>query len=116
MVDSILDNHSLRTQRKGELRLDLGLSTSSAELDQFIINTKKILDRPEIENSTVLLNDITHTSFLVAIDYFTGPIIQKEFNNVKEQINFQVLKLLESMKLEIAGAATDVKISGKLDQ
>ncbi|MEO5562467.1 MAG: mechanosensitive ion channel domain-containing protein [Chitinophagaceae bacterium] len=116
MVDSILDNHSLRTQRKGELRLDLGLSTTSVELDQLLINIKKILDRPEIESSTVLLNDITQNSFQVIVDYFTGPIIQKEFNTVKEQINFQVLKLLESMKLEISGAATDVKISGKLDQ
>jgi MscS family membrane protein len=110
MVDSILDNISLRTQRKGELRLDLGLSTNTAELDQFIINTRKILDRPEIESATVLLNDITHNAFQVLIDYFTGPITQNEFNTVKEQINFQVLKLMESMKLEIAGTTTDVKI------
>ena len=32
MVDSIIDNLSLRTQRKGELRLEIGLSTSSANL------------------------------------------------------------------------------------
>lgn len=110
MVDSILDNLSLRTQRKGELRLDIGLTTSAAELDQFIINIRKILDRPEIESSTVLLNDITHTAFQVLVDYFTGHITQKEFNTVKEQVNFQVLKLMESMKLEIAGTSTDVKI------
>jgi MscS family membrane protein len=110
MVDSILDNLSLRTQRKGELRLDLGLSTTAAELDQFIINTRKILDRPEIESSTVLLNDITHTAIQVIIDYFTGPVTQNEFNSVKEQINFQVLKLMESMNLQIAGTSTDVKI------
>ena len=110
MVDSILDNLSLRTQRKGELRLDIGLTTSSAELDQFIINIRKILDRPDIESSTVLLNDITHSAFQILIDYFTGPVTQKEFNAVKEQVNFQVLKLMESMKLEIAGTSTDVKI------
>jgi MscS family membrane protein len=110
MVDSILDNLSLRTQRKGELRLDLDLSTSAEELDRYIINVRKILDRPEIENSTVLLNDITHTAFQVAVDYFTGPVTQNEFNTVKEQINFQVLKLMESMKLQIAGTSTDIKI------
>jgi MscS family membrane protein len=56
------------------------------------------------------LNDITHSAFQILVDFFTGPVTQKEFNTVKEQINFQVLKLMESMKLEIAGASTDVKI------
>jgi MscS family membrane protein len=90
--------------------LDIGLTTSSGELDKFIINIRKILDRSEIEGSTVLLNDITHSAFQILVDYFTGPITQKEFNTVKEQINFQVLKLMESMKLAIAGTSTDVKI------
>ena len=34
MVDSILDNLSLRTQLKGELRLQVALSTSSSDLEQ----------------------------------------------------------------------------------
>jgi MscS family membrane protein len=116
MVDSILDNLSLRTQRKGELRIEIGLTTSSASLRELITGTKKILERKEIETSTVLLNDITPSSFLVLIDYFTGAITQKEFNDIKEQINFEVLELLEMSKIEISGASTDVKVSGKLEQ
>jgi MscS family membrane protein len=116
MVDSILDNLSLRTQRKGELRLDVGLSASSAELDQLVNGIRKILEKREVENSTVLLNDITHSAYQVLVDYFTGPVTQKEFNAIKEDVNFQVLKLMESLKVEIAGAATDIKISGKLEQ
>ena len=115
MVDSILDNLSLRTQRKGELRLEVGLTTPSHTLDALVNGIRKILDRKEIENSTVLMNDITSSSFQIVIDYFTGPIIQKEFNSLKEHINFEILKLLESLQVEIAGASTDVKISGKVD-
>jgi MscS family membrane protein len=115
MVDSILDNLSLRTQRKGELRLDIGLTTPTSALAQLIEGIRKILDKKEIESSTVLLNDITASAFQVVIDYFTGPVTQKEFNSIKEQINFDILKLMESLKIEIAGAATDVKVSGKLD-
>lgn len=110
MVDSILDNLSLRTQRKGELRLDIGLSASSEQLNQFINNVRKILDQPEIESSTVLLNDITHNAFAVWVDYFTGPVTQQEFNAIKEKTNFAVLKLMEEMKMEISGAVTDIKI------
>lgn len=116
MVDSILDNLSLRTQRKGELRLDIGLSATSADLDQLTNGIRKILERREVENSTVMLNDITHTAYQILVDYFTGPVTLKEFNTVKEDINFQVLKLIEKLKIEIAGAATDIKISGKLEQ
>jgi MscS family membrane protein len=116
MVDSILDNLSLRTQRKGELRIELGLTTSSALLRELINGTKKILDRKEIESSTVLLNDITASAFQVSIDYFTGAITQKEFNAIKEELNFEILQLLEMLKIEIAGASTDVKLSGKIEQ
>ncbi|RYG02360.1 MAG: mechanosensitive ion channel [Chitinophagaceae bacterium] len=112
MVDSILDNLSLRTQRKAELRLEIGLTTSSAQLDQFISAVRKLLNRPEIEASTVLLNDITASAFNIVIDYFTGPITQQEFNDIKEKTNFAVLRLMEEMKLEISGAITDIKIVG----
>ena len=111
MVDSILDNLSLRTQRKGELRLEVGLSTPSAILDQLITGIRKIIDRKEVENSTVLLNDITSSAFVILVDYFTGPVTAVEFNTVKEQVNFEILKLMEELQVELAGASTDVRIS-----
>src|SRR5688572_3122038 len=69
MVDSILDNLSQRTQRRGELRLEVGLSTSSSALEQLIDGIRKITDRREIENSTVLLNDISPSAFIIVVDY-----------------------------------------------
>ena len=113
MVDSILDNLSLRTQRKGELRLEAGLSTSSTLLDKLIEGTRKITDRKEIESATVLLNDITSSAFVILIDYFTGPITTTEFNTVKEEVNFEILKLMEELKVELAGASTDVRINNQ---
>ncbi|MBO9660107.1 MAG: mechanosensitive ion channel [Chitinophagaceae bacterium] len=110
MVDSITDNLSLRTQRKVELRLEIGLTTTSSQLDEFLAGVRKILDQPEVEASTVLLNDISPSAFLILIDYFTGPITQQEFNTVKERNTFAVLRLLEELKLEISGAVTDIKI------
>ena len=50
MVDSILDNLSLRTQRKGELRLEVDLNTSSQKLQELLNGLKSILKRKEIEN------------------------------------------------------------------
>jgi MscS family membrane protein len=111
MVDSIVDNLSLRTQRKGELRLELSLSTPAAVLDDFIAGVKKILVKDKVENSTAFLNDISGSAFLVSADYFTSPISQDEFNAIKQRVNLDVLQLLEKMEIGIAGATTDVRLT-----
>jgi len=112
MVDSIVDNLTLRTQRKGELRLLIGLSTSSDQLDTLIEGLKEILKKDTVENSTAFLNDITSSAFLINVDYFTAPVTQDEFNNVKQAINLDALRLLETLKVEIAGSSTDIRLSG----
>jgi MscS family membrane protein len=110
MVDSILDNVSLRTQYKGELRLEIDLNTSSQKIQELLAGIKNIFKRKEIENSSVLMNAITGHAFLVNGDYFTGHLTDKEFNAVKESVNISVLQLLESLEIEIAGANKDIRI------
>jgi MscS family membrane protein len=116
MVDSILDNLSLRTQLKGELRLQVSLSTSSSHLELLINGIKKILKHDEIESATVMMNDISANAFLINVDYFTGPLTYLEFVAVKEEINLKVLKLMEELEIKIAGASTDIRIEGQVNQ
>lgn len=111
MVDSIIDNHSLRTQRKGELRLEADLGTPLAQLDQLVMAIRqKVKGLPEVENSTVLLSDVSATAFIILIEYFTGPITAAEFNEVKQTINFGALKLMEESDVDLAGSSTDIRI------
>ncbi len=112
MVDSIVDNLSLRTQRKGELRLELSLSTPSGELDQLIGGLLAILKKERVENSSAFLNDITGSAYLVNVDYFTSPITQEEFNAIRQQINLDTLRLMERLGISIAGASTDIRLTG----
>ena len=116
MVDSILDNLSLRTQRKAEIRLETGVNISSETLHKFIEAIKTKLVHPQIEEGSVFLTDIRSNSFLVSIDFFTAPIAMKEFQKIKQQKNLEILKLMEEMKIDLAGASSDIKISGKLEQ
>lgn len=111
MVDSIVDNLTLRTQRKGELRLELGLSTPSGDLDKLIKGIKEILGKARVENNAVFLDNITGTAFLVNVDYFTLPVTQDEFNAIKQQINLDTLRLLEELDIHIAGASTDIRLT-----
>jgi MscS family membrane protein len=110
MVDSILDNLSQRTQRKGELHLELSLQSSQAQLQNVVAGIRRILDRTEVENSTVLLQDIRSNAFSVLVEYFTAAITMQEFNVIKEEINFAVLALLVEEGVELAGASTDVRV------
>ena len=114
MVDSILDNLSLRTQRKAEIRLEIGLSASVETLNKFIEAIKSKLTHSQIESSTVFLTDIKSNAFLLTIDFFTAPIAFNDFQKLKQQKNLEILKLMEEMKIELAGASSDIKISGKL--
>src|SRR5260221_1360506 len=111
MVDSVVDNLTLRTQRKGELRLELGLSTPAGQLDELVAGIKTILVKDKVENSTAFLNDLTGTAFLINVDYFTAPITQDQFNAIKQQVNLDVLRLLAKIVLSMAGSSTDVRVS-----
>jgi MscS family membrane protein len=111
MVDSIVDNLTLRTQRKGELRLELSLSTPAAQLDAFISGVRQILVRDKVQNSTVFLDNVTGSAFMVNVDYFTAPVAIEEFNTVKQQVNLEVLQLMETMGLSIAGSSTTITVS-----
>lgn len=110
MVDTILDNLSLRTQRRGDLKLEVGLETSSHKLELLIAGIKRITDRREIEEANVLLSEITANAVVITADYYTAPITIRDFNTVKQEVNLQSIKLLEELKIEIAGTSTDIKI------
>ncbi len=116
MVDSITDNLTLRTQRRCDLNLEISLNTSSAQLQQLIEGIKKIVEHPAVENKIVFLNDITTNAFIVHIEYYSGPIVINEFNQLKQRINMDIIQLMESLHIELAGMSTDIKLSGKIEQ
>jgi hypothetical protein len=111
MVDSIVDNQTLRTYRKAEIRLQFESSTPADTIHSFVEDCRKLLDDKDyISDATVFLNDISGTAFQVNIDYFTTPIPLKEFNEIKQRIHIEILNLIESRKIVIAGSGMTVKI------
>jgi MscS family membrane protein len=112
MVDNIVDNQTLPTYRKAELRLQFDSSTSADTIRSFVEDCRKILQEKEIiSDATVFLNDISGTAFQVNIDYFTTPIPLKEFNEIKQNLHLEILNLIENMKIVIAGSGMTVKLS-----
>ena len=111
MVDTIVDNITLRIQRKVELRLEIELGATSQQLRALTPAIKIILQKPEIEDRVVYLMDTGKTAHIVAVDYFTTMQQSvEEFNTLREAVNLEIIELLEKSGLELAGANTDVVI------
>jgi MscS family membrane protein len=111
MVDGIVDNLTLRTYRKAEIRLQLDSSTPAETINSFIEDCGKLLlDNPIISDTTVFLNDISGTAFQINIDYFSTLIPLAEFNEVKQKLNLEILNLMEGRKIVIAGSGMTVKL------
>ncbi|MFD2918085.1 mechanosensitive ion channel family protein [Terrimonas rubra] len=110
MVDTIIDNLSMRTQRRADLRLEIGLSATAEQLDKFVSEVRRVITQGDIQNSSAYLTDITPSSYLVAVEYYTGPITMTDFNTLKQQINLQVLQLVQDLGMEISGGSTDISI------
>jgi MscS family membrane protein len=103
MVDSIVDNFSLRNKRRGELNLHLDLGTTYSQINQLIQELNTDLSNAQISEKSVLLSDVKLESFLVTVEYFTESISIADFNIVKQNINLKVLALLEKLQIKIAG-------------
>ena len=113
MVDSVLDNLSLRTQRRGDLKLELAVNTEKAKLEAVLGGIREILSINAIEDFNAVFGEITSSAFIIHSDYYTAPVTYKEFIELKQRINLQILQLLEETEVEIAGASTDIRIQGK---
>ena len=104
MVDSILDNLTLRTQRRGFVSLEINASTSYGQVNELLQEVEKmiVIRKDRIENYSVILADISKNSYVVQVEYFTGSISQEEFNKVKQQINLSIIRCMEDKGIKLA--------------
>ncbi|QNA44148.1 mechanosensitive ion channel family protein [Lacibacter sediminis] len=104
MVDSILDNLTLRTQRKAEIRLELNIRTTARQINDLIAKIEMLLQQQEqIETSTVVLNELGSKSIIIHVDYFTQTIEFALFQEIKQTINLNILRMMEGLGIELAG-------------
>ncbi len=111
MVDSILDNQSLRTQRKVETDMQISLGATAAELKEFIARAEAILAKEFVEEGVVFLSDTGQGNNLVHIEYYTSieqPI--RQFQKLREAINLELLTALRTLNMELAADNNTVVI------
>ncbi len=104
MVDSIVDNWSMRTQRRAEIKLELSVKTTVVKLDLIIAEIKQILitNGEHISPPSVFLKEIGKGGVIIVAEYFTDTIDMVLFDTIKQTINIQIKKLLEVNEIEFA--------------
>jgi MscS family membrane protein len=103
MVDSVVDNFSLRNKCRFELVLALDPRATVDQLKQVIKEMDEIFIYPELETKTILLSEIRIDAYIITIECITGVISMSELNLIKQKMNLQVLELLEKNGVAVSG-------------
>ncbi|TCJ14094.1 mechanosensitive ion channel family protein [Flaviaesturariibacter flavus] len=103
MVDSILDNVSLRTQLRGFTELNLHVHTPPARAEQLLQDLRGFLkEQADVQNFTVALSDIRPNTIVATVEYFTRAIPNDRFVALRQSVNFFVLRRMEELGIQIA--------------
>lgn len=104
MVDSVLDNLSLRTQQRVVLKLELSPETPSGSVMQVIKSLQDYLDnhRDVEKGFSVSLFDFGKDSFVLQIIYMTNILEATPYVNMREDVNLEAIRILESNGVRLA--------------
>jgi MscS family membrane protein len=112
MVDSILDNWSMRDFIRNEIKILLSPHTSSEDLEKAISGIEEILtSKKETVNSySVYLQEINNDSAVIMVVYFTNFLMEPDdLNKLKQEINLEIRKMQEKNEIK-PSSSTSVKL------
>lgn len=102
MVDSILDNVTLRSQIRGEINLFVNQQTPYEKMKQLLAEIKKHLSSVnQIQSHNVFFSDFKGQAFVVTIEFFTPNTDMNIFNSVKDQLNLFILETMGKLEIKV---------------
>lgn len=111
MVDSVVDNLSMRTQRRGVITLELNPKSSGHKVKQLTDFCKQHLyaDKEMIEDSNVYVSDFNKNAISIQIEFYTVPFSLNELNAYKEKFIFELQEKMETLDLDMS-STNDIRI------
>ena len=103
MVDSILDNLTLRTQQRVVLKLELPTETPSKTVIDLLRDIKQLLGNNNniLPGYIVNLNDFNKDTYWVQIVYNTYIIEGVQYAALRETINLGIIRLMEQHDVKL---------------
>ncbi len=112
MVDSIVDNLSLRIQRRAEIKMEFTPNSLTASIETLIKHTSEFLDQHKeiAEKHSVFFSEFNKSGITITIEFFTIHCSMTEFNQFKQTFNIFLKKLVEDLHLVLATGGSDINI------
>ncbi len=114
MVDSIVDNWTMRDVIRNEIKTLLSPNTPSGDLQKAIQGIEEILSgkKEKVDSYSVYLQEINNDSAVVMVIYFVKfPMAMDEINKLKQEINLEIKKLQEHHEIKPSSPGS-VKLVG----
>lgn len=110
MVDSIVDNLTLRTQRRVELRLELDSDTPADKILAVIKRIRGFLvtDARVNEGFQVNLQEFSKDTYVIQVVYLTMILEAAPFLALREEVNIQIIRALEKESVKLPATKTIV--------
>jgi MscS family membrane protein len=104
MIDSPLDNHSLRTHRRADFHLSLEYNLPRETLVSFVEGLREILKNNEkcSEESLACFYTFGESSMDVRVLFFADTTEFNDFLLIREDINLKILELAERSGIRFA--------------
>jgi MscS family membrane protein len=111
MVDTIVDNISLRTERKADLKLEIDLGASAQQLGALITAIEQIVAPPFSMHCLVNLIDTGKNAHLVSVEYYASMDETTEtFLRNRQTVLLKIIEWMDANQIKMAAANLDVTV------
>ena len=109
MVDSELDNLSMRMQRLAKFNIGLTYETKPEQIKNIVKNIQICLDNYPIimkDETIIKLHNFSETAINIMVSYTVDTMEFKVYLNVREEINYKIMEIVEKYGTRFAHPAT----------
>jgi MscS family membrane protein len=112
MIESELDNLTLRTFRRGDLMVGVTYSTTSAQLKNIVAEIQEYIDNHPNTNQDgkVRFHDFGPSSLDIMVLFFVDTMDWSVYLNVKQEILYKIMDIVHKNGASFAFPSTSVYI------
>ncbi|ACU57940.1 mechanosensitive ion channel family protein [Chitinophaga pinensis] len=110
MVDSVLDNLSLRTHQRAVMRLEIAGDTPADNILQVLNDIRQLLISNErVQEGFVLnLNEFTKDTYVIQLIYLTQVIEGVPYNGLRNEINLAIISIMERRNVKLSSTKVEI--------
>jgi len=110
MVDSVLDNLSLRTHQRAVMRLEIAGDTPADRIMAVLNDIRQLLISNErVQEGFVLnLNEFTKDTYVIQLIYLTQVIEGVPYNGLRNEINLAIIAIMERRDVKLSSTKVEI--------